>query len=622
MKIFEIKNGVVTATDVEKVTFEKHVDVLVSGLGTAGSLAALYAAENGLSVLGVESYNCIGGTNTIGGISWHYFGYPGGRHMDTDEKVNDFNEQFGCVHTESRKLVVEAELLDKGVEILYEASICGVYKEKDTVVGVKVFTADGFINIGCKVLMDCTGDAVTAHMAGCESEYGRTWDGQAQPYSMVSLMYDETRYRFTNIDFGRVDQRDDEALSEAYIFSRALEMSEERKDMRFVAHMPLIGVREGRRILSEEQITVVDLFSDKQTKTPVYYAYADLDKHGWDIAFDGDALCDWAVGANLGAYNVTVPISFKTIIPKGVNGLLVPCRALGVDRDIASCVRMLPDMKKLAEVAADMAFLAIRENCALKEIPYEELRDRLIKSGCLNHADNRGVRVDGAKDANGDKLPVIDVTFVTEPEKLEATLATDKPGEAIWAAKQMGEKAVPILKKLLESEDENTRKHASFALASIGDASCLPILRDMVSMRDDTMLKDCRKNNNQRGYMAIYWLGRLGDAEIVDTLIQMICDENEIKNPVYHSDKLTTRYAISAFNGVYFQFITNAVAALLRIGNANENLRSKIEEAFKTAFSDDSYYKRITTRPKKSSEGNMVQCIRNIAFSAIENWNK
>ena len=58
---------------------------------------------------------------------------------------------------------------------------------------------------------------------------------------------------------------------------------------------------------------------NKFTETPVYYSYADLDKHGWDVAFDGEALGDWAIGANIGAYNVTIPISYKTIIPKGVS---------------------------------------------------------------------------------------------------------------------------------------------------------------------------------------------------------------------------------------------------------------------------------------------------------------
>ena len=43
--------------------FDIQVDLAVCGLGTAGSLAALFSAENGLSVLGIEAFTCLGGTH-------------------------------------------------------------------------------------------------------------------------------------------------------------------------------------------------------------------------------------------------------------------------------------------------------------------------------------------------------------------------------------------------------------------------------------------------------------------------------------------------------------------------------------------------------------------------------
>ena len=319
MFINEIRNGKQTVAEAEILDFDKEYDVIVVGLGSAGALSALFSAENGLSVLGIESLGCVGGTHTAGGITGHYFGCPGGRYLEKNSEVSVFKEKYTCTAAEAWKLVIEKQMTDAGVEIIFESSVCGVYTENDSVVGAKVFSKGGFINIGCRVMMDCTGDVVVAHMAGCSTEYGRGWDGQTQPYSMVSMVFDGTRYKFTNIDFGRVDQRDDKELSDAYIFSRAFEMAEERRNLKFVSHMPLIGIREGRRIVAEEMIITEDLFAEKQTKTPVFYSYADLDKHGWDIAFDGEILGDWAIGANLGAYNVTVAVSFKSLIPKGLN---------------------------------------------------------------------------------------------------------------------------------------------------------------------------------------------------------------------------------------------------------------------------------------------------------------
>ena len=121
--------------------------------------------------------------------------------------------------------------------------------------------------------------------------------------------------------------------------------------------------------------------------------------------------------------------------------------------------------------------------------------------------------------------------------------------------------------------------------------------------------------------MAVYWLGRLCDREITEELIRLICDPNEVEKPVYNqTDIQTTRYKILAYNDIYFQFMSQAVMALIRIGNAHADLRPQIEQAFTCAFSSDDYYQRITTKPKLSSEGNMVQTIKVVALSAAKRW--
>ena len=60
--------------------------------------------------------------------------------------------------------------------------------------------------------------------------------------------------------------------------------------------------------------------------------------------------------------------------------------------------------------------------------------------------------------------------------------------------------------------------------------------------------------------------------------------------------------------------VIDSVAALVRIGDKHKGLRNKIAKAFESAFADDSYYEKITTRPRKSSEGNMVLTIKNIVI--------
>ncbi|MBQ2695943.1 MAG: FAD-dependent oxidoreductase [Clostridia bacterium] len=613
MYISELSDGARCQKAVETPVFDKNYDVIICGLGTSGGMAAIFAAENGLSVLGIEAFNCVGGTTTIGGVDGHYFSIRGGRCVLVDEAVSEFEKSHTHNPMEARKLVEEEQIVKSGATVLYESSVIGVYLEEKTVVGVRVITPDGIKNFASRFLFDCTGDAVVAHMAGCATEYGREVDGLVQPYSMVSSVFNDEKYFATNCDFGRVDQRNDKSLSEALIFSRAYEMKEEKAGFSRLFHMPLIGVREGRRIVAEETISLQDFFDGKRTEEPAFYAYADLDKHGWDIAFDSETLCDWSIGANLGAYNVKIPVSFRTIIPKDIDGLLVPCRALGVDRDVASCVRMVPNMQKLAEISADMAMLAKKHSCSLREIPYDELKERLEKSGCLNNCYDSDYRIDGVKNPE-------DVYFTDNPAELQAGLVTETPGQAIWSAKLMGDKAKETLIGLLTSEDDNTRKHAAFALAIMGDASGVMILREMAENRDALMLSDCRKHNQQRGCMAIYFLGRLADKGAINTLIDIITNPEETKREAYASGAQGTRYAISDFNNAYFQFMSNAVMALIRIGKAYPDTRTTIKKAFYEAFDDDTYYTRLTTRPKMSSEGGMAENIKNVAYKAVENW--
>ena len=177
-----------------------------------------------------------------------------------------------------------------------------------------------------------------------------------------------------------------------------------------------------------------------------------------------------------------------------------------------------------------------------------------------------------------------------------------------------------MLRNALQAPEENLKKHAAFAMAMLGSHEGNAVLREMVIERDGLMLKDCRKHNNLRGCMAIYWLGRLADAQILPELMDLICNPREPSRPVYHQGIMTTRYAIADFNNLYFQFVSQAVVAMIRIGDAHPSLRPRIRAAFTEAFGSGAYYQRITQRSPLSSEGNMVLALKTVAERAAEKW--
>jgi 1-hydroxy-2-methyl-2-(E)-butenyl 4-diphosphate synthase len=95
--------------------------------------------------------------------------------------------------------LTEQALCEQGAEILYQSSVCGVYLEDNTVIGLRVLTGSGIVEYGTKIVLDCTAEAYIAAMAGCETEIGRETDGQTQPYSLVTMVFDGEKYGFTNI---------------------------------------------------------------------------------------------------------------------------------------------------------------------------------------------------------------------------------------------------------------------------------------------------------------------------------------------------------------------------------------------------------------------------------------
>lgn len=591
--------------------FEEQFDIVVIGLGTAGAPAAALAAEKGYRVLGLERLSCAGGTTTATGILKHYFGCPGGRAFDLEKEL-------GAADHETRKLALEQALLSRGVCIRYESILLGLYMQDSRVVGLRARMPQGERDIACRMLLDCTGDAHAARMAGVPCSFGREVDGLAQPYTMVAAVERQGETLMVNLDAGRVDPRSDISRSQALIFSRSEERLQTRWTGRLLCHMPLIGIREGWRIQSEEDVRFTDYFADRVTAEPAFYSYSDYDKHGCDTAFDSEARADWGVGANLAAWNVSLAVPWKTVVPKHTEGMLVACRAVGVDRDSAACVRMIPDMLKLAEVAVEVADISLTHGIAAKDVPYGELSARLRKSGCLDPAHDRGVWVDGALDCDGKPLQPRRMEWLTSPEQLFPCLATDEPGLAIWSARRMGKRALPALRELVRAEQENVRKHAAFALAGLGDRTGLEVLREMVASRDAHMLRDCRKYNQHRGPMAIYHLGRLADRESVELLLPILCDPREAEREIYAVSERYPAYLGIAW--IYFAFFSQALGALLRIGNAHEDLRPRISQALTQAFADEGYAKRLSPRPPLSFEGGSVRNMAAIAARAKACW--
>lgn len=623
MILSEKRNKKVRRVDLEAFEFEKSYDVIVAGLGTAGAIAAIVAAKRGLKVLGIEKLNCMGGIATAGTVTSYYFGSNGGYYEELDQQSIDFQKKayspiFGF-HPDAKKYTLEQSALQSGVDLCYEAAITGVFLEGRTVKGVRWVSAGGVRNANCKILIDCTGDAEVCDIAGCKTYKGREFDGRNQPFTSVKAFLKEGKRTRTNFDCGCMDQTDAEELSDAVILSHAHQLEANYdKSERLLYLAPLIGIREGRRIEGEETLRFSEFLEGKVTEQPVFYAYADIDKHGRDTALESELLQDWYVASNLGAVNVCVPVPLGTMIPKGVDGLLAAGRCISQDHDLSTCVRMIRDMQKTGEAAAVAAALAIKNNTALKYISYDELKPLLEETGCFDEQNHVGfqIAVPGYKGMHEE------IQWMTKTEQIRQGLSADRPGIAIWSARNMGDGIKSYAKAWLKENDcENLRKHSAIVLALLGEREALPVLREMVLTRDTFVLKDCRKNNQMRGYIAIYLSGKLRDVEMTDTLIDLICNPEEFERPLYHDlDLVDTRFIVEKYNEIYFQFFSNSIMALIKIGDRYETERPKIGAALKKAVETDAYIEKITQKKPGCYEYSMAENLRTVVEREVAKW--
>lgn len=577
MKLLQWIDKQSVTVSVDQPKFEQNVDVVVVGLGTAGAVAAIEAARSGLSTLGIERQTSMGGTGTNGHVAHYYFGAKGGLFEQLDERAAQF-EKEGCLtegaSVEAKKLALEEAALQAGVAIRYECTTIGLYMEGAKIVGVRWIGPDGVQEAGCRIVIDCSGDAEMAVMAGCPTRFGRDSDGTTHAYSNVVSLLRNGRVKSFYTDSGYVDHTDAADLTRALIASATLPTH--LKDSygeadRLLKVAPQLGIREGRLIEGEATLTFDQFVRGEGIGEPLFYAYANLDNHAKDLALESDLQQEWSVVAGLWSLRIAVPLPLGTLIPQGTTNLLVAGRSLAIDHDLAACVRMKRDMQKCGEIAAKAAWLALRDGSAVRDVPYAELRRLLEQSGCATEAPET-------------------VEWLTNPDSIRGGLASETPGIAIWSARRLGDEMIGLLRAWCsQKQDSHLRKHSAFALALLGDVSAIPALREMVLERDAFMSGSSHMYSQFRVHAAIYLLGKLGDWEMVPDLERIVADTGG-QEP--EESWIRNKFIVSA-EDYRFQYVSYALLALLRIGDRHASVRERIAAFMRREVLNDSFHVRF-----------------------------
>ncbi|MEG0766104.1 MAG: FAD-dependent oxidoreductase [Clostridia bacterium] len=551
-----------------KPTFSLHLDVLVAGLGTAGAVALCTASALGLHVAGFDRATGMGGMGGMGGVWDYYFGQAGGVTDQINRKCQTLQASGAYVTSQRRALgtrlsypgviksyALEQRAQEKDVSLWYDTVALGAYLEEDRVVGLRLHDGTRRMDIAAEVIIDATGEADIAYLAGCEMLPPREADGTYQYYSKTRsiLVQEEGEPPYTVGAWsvcGRMDAANAANTTQAILRAaiHPQEFLHPQAHARTIYESPMLGMREGRRIAPMQALRLREETAGRQWAQPVFYAASHVDSFNRDMALEEEALQDFQSICDLRSVRLTVGVPMGAMIPMRMDGLLVAGRCMGVDHNLAACVRMKYDMEKSGEAAATLAFIACKEKKAPRYVSYEKVAAHLRKTGCLQDTQNQPWK-DGARTMECTRFPQCD-------EEMRIALASDFPGFAMWTAKNAPARWQGMLREALADADDSLRYRAALTLGMMGDEQALPVLRDQMkrSPAPEALYPEACK--------AICLLGRMGDVQSIPSLMELL------KRPLPpRNQRATEAEKRVADHAVYLSL--EAVVALVKIMRAH-----------------------------------------------------
>ena len=412
------------------------VDVAVIGGGPAGICAAVQAARAGAKTLLVEKTGLLGGQLTSGGVNFPARFHSNKRQVIAGigwdlvqktvelagDEIPDMSPKEGKknwnyhVRTDLVLFAALADecVLESGATLLFHTMPGAVRREGDAWT-LTLCAKEGLHDVTAKVLVDCTGDANAAQLAGCEV----VRHDELQPGTIVAH---GAGYRFEDLDidaiesaaavaiergevhvedFGwkgpparvwlgsyggnrthicEIDAETSEgktgaevegrrALMRLYRFFRAQPGLE---DFHFTNVAPECGIRETVTIRGRKTIRLDDYQSGKMWDDAVCYSFYPIDLHL------PHGIKGWALEEGI------VPtIPRGAMLPEGVDGVIVAGRCIAGDRLANSAYRVQATCMATGQAAGAMAALAAQRGCGAEELPMADVHDVLRDHGAI-----------------------------------------------------------------------------------------------------------------------------------------------------------------------------------------------------------------------------------------------
>ncbi|SFI46448.1 FAD-dependent oxidoreductase [Planctomicrobium piriforme] len=316
-------------------------------------------------------------------------------------------------NTEEFKLLADQLILkEQGrLSVLYHSLACDVETREGRITAVFIANKDGLVRVEANQVIDCTGDADIATWAGCPVEKSaplmpmtmhfrignvtptKEMNAEAKkslaaarergdlpeyygPGIMFAFAPNEAYIHATRIpgdasDAAELTRAEIQGRQDAWTMFREWKKSTPGFEQSyFVNSGPFVGVRETRRIIGEQLLTVEDLRNTTRYDDAVATGCWFLDIHPpqttTDKPFTGS-----------GFQPEPYDISYRTLIPKKISNLLVAGRCHSATQEAAASSRVTVTAMALGEAAGTAAALAIHSKTDAALVNGVQVREQL-----------------------------------------------------------------------------------------------------------------------------------------------------------------------------------------------------------------------------------------------------
>ncbi len=412
----------------------KKYDVAVIGGGFAGVAAALAAARLGAKVIIAEKSNCLGGAaaNCLVNPFMPYWTKMDGKRVDLSagifKEIHDRLEARGAMHgelflEEELKYILNEMIEETGISLLFHAYIFKADKEGERISSVSFATKSGVLTLEADCFIDATGDAQLAYLAGCPTVLGREPDHLCQPMTLcfrvgnvdVDAFYaSKDRLKkahaqslaagelinprenilvfkspiknvlhFNTTRVVKKDPTDPEDVTAAEIIARkqVFEIYDFMKkhadgleDSFLMMSAAEIGVRESRMIVGDYVLSETDCRDCKKFDDAIAACNYDIDIHNPEGSGTSHYYFDD------GAY-YTIP--YRSLLPKGVENMLVAGRCISSDHGAQASYRIMPVVCCIGEAAGVAAAMSLESGADVRKTDVKRLQERLKDNGAF-----------------------------------------------------------------------------------------------------------------------------------------------------------------------------------------------------------------------------------------------